>query len=109
MLVEECTLIGKQFETIRYMESLDFAWPCEKLHGSHKILQGNTVLPQRECEANRRETHLHRAVLTFSFRSRLTSTQMPNFLQVFQRCHRGLKLSLIRLSVIFQIRYSNRI
>ena len=109
MLVEECTLIGKQFETIRYMESLDFAWPCEKLHGSHKILQGNTILPQRECEANRRETHLHRAVLTFSFRSRLTSTRMPNFLQVFQRCHRGLKLSLICLSVIFQIRYSNRI
>ena len=52
MLVEECTLIGKQFETIRYMESLDFAWPCEKLHGPHKMLQGNTILPQRECEAN---------------------------------------------------------
>ena len=54
--MEECTLIGKQFETIRYMESLDFAWPCEKLHGPHKILQGNTILPQRECEANRRDS-----------------------------------------------------
>ena len=135
MLVEECTLIEKQFETIktiRYMESLaftdtlinqtrwrriilamvillvrrlrwDFAWPCEKPYGLHKILHGNTILPQRECEANRWEIHLHRAVLTLSWRNsfcfQLTSTRLPNFLQVFQWCHRGLKLFLIRLSV----------